>query len=146
MSSPRLRWIAAAALAAAVGAVPVRAQTATWYISTYTDQMLVWDEATEQVVDRITMNRIIPNGVTMNESKTRLYVEDASWEHVQIVDIAQTIEKPAWPVCWKLSFSEPEAVCASTGDDFVPVGFDPAPRDQQRSQPLPCQFRDRVDG
>jgi DNA-binding beta-propeller fold protein YncE len=64
------------------------AQTATWYISTYTDEMLVWDEASEEVIDRIKMNRIIPDDVQLNESKTRLYVGDASAEHIQIVDIA----------------------------------------------------------
>ena len=81
---------AALGLATILSAAPgASAQTATWYISTYTDQMLVWDEASEQVIDRITMNRIIPNDVTLNEAKTRLYVEDASWEYVQIVDIAR---------------------------------------------------------
>ena len=80
-----------AALAAiAFGVLPTgaTAQTATWYISTYTDEMLVWDEASEEIIDRIQMNRIIPNGVQMNESKTRLYVGDASGEHIQVVDIA----------------------------------------------------------
>ncbi len=85
LTSPRA---ATAALALAVAAPSASAQTATWYISTYTDQMLVWDEATEEVVDRITMNRIIPNDVTLNESKTRLYVGEASAEYIQIVDIA----------------------------------------------------------
>ncbi len=63
------------------------AQTATWYISTYTDEMLVWDEASEEVIDRIKMNRIIPDDVTMNDAKTHLYVGDASAEYIQIVDI-----------------------------------------------------------
>lgn len=64
------------------------AQTATWYISTYTDEMLVWDEASEEIIDRIKMNRIIPNGVQLNETKTRLYVGEASGQYVQIVDVA----------------------------------------------------------
>jgi DNA-binding beta-propeller fold protein YncE len=68
---------------------PAAAQTATWYISTYTDEMLVWDEASEEVIDRIKMNRIIPDNVQLNESKTRLYVGDASAEYIQIVDIAR---------------------------------------------------------
>lgn len=68
--------------------MPAAAQTATWYISTYTDEMLVWDEATEELVDRVKMNRIIPNGVQLNETKTHLYVGDASAEHIQVVDVA----------------------------------------------------------
>ena len=79
--------LALAALFLGTSAVPATAQTATWYISTYTDEMLVWDEASEEIVDRIQMNRIIPNGVQLNESKTRLYVGDASAEFIQVVDV-----------------------------------------------------------
>jgi len=50
--------------------------------------MLVWDEASEQVIDRIEMKHQIPNRITMNESKTRLYVVEASGQNVEIVDIA----------------------------------------------------------
>jgi DNA-binding beta-propeller fold protein YncE len=86
----RTTFFRTAAVVLALGAAAPRAsaQTATWYISTYTDEMLVWDEASEEVIDRIKMNRIIPNDVTLNESKTRLYVGDASAEYMQIVDIA----------------------------------------------------------
>lgn len=85
----RTTYLSAALLALAIAAPPVRAQTATWYISTYTDEMLVWDEASEEIIDRIKMNRIIPDDVQLNESKTRLYVGDASAEYIQIVDIAR---------------------------------------------------------
>jgi DNA-binding beta-propeller fold protein YncE len=78
-----------AATAACLCAGHASAQSATWYISTYTDEMLVWDEGSEQVIDRIKMNRIIPDNVQLNEAKTRLYVGDASAEHIQIVDIAR---------------------------------------------------------
>jgi DNA-binding beta-propeller fold protein YncE len=83
------RPLAAAALLLGLVHQPVSAQTATWYISTYTDEMLVWDEASEEVIDRIKMNRIIPDEVQLNETKTRLYVGDASAEYIQIVDIAR---------------------------------------------------------
>ena len=89
----------AAVAAIALGVIPTDtvAQTATWYISTYTDEMLVWDEASEEIIDRIQMNRIIPNRVQLNETKTRLYVGDASGEHIQVVDIAarQVIDEHA---------------------------------------------------
>lgn len=81
--------ISAALTALALGIMPseTTAQNATWYISTYTDEMLVWDEDSEAIIDRIKMNRIIPNGVQLNESKTHLYVGDASAEYIQVVDI-----------------------------------------------------------
>ena len=44
---------AVAALLLVAGGAPVSAQTATWYIATYTHDVLVWDEATEEIVDRI---------------------------------------------------------------------------------------------
>ena len=82
----RLPLLAFAGLCVAIPASS-EAQTATWYISTYTDEMLVWDEASEEVIDRIKMNRIIPNDVQLNETKTRLYVGEATAEWMQIVDI-----------------------------------------------------------
>lgn len=63
------------------------AQTATWYIATYTHDLLVWDEASEEVVDRITMKNYIPTGVYLSEDKTKLYVQEASGERVEIVDL-----------------------------------------------------------
>ena len=86
-----MRKLLCAVLTASVlGILPLetKAQNATWYISTYTDEMLVWDEDSETVIDRIEMNRIIPNGVQLNESKTHLYVGDGSAEYIQVVDIA----------------------------------------------------------
>lgn len=83
------RRLLLAALLTLVGAPALSAQTATWYISTYTDEMLVWDEASEEIIDRIKMNRIIPDNVQLNEAKTKIYVGDASAEYIQIVDVAQ---------------------------------------------------------
>jgi len=109
-----------AGLALALGATTTNAsaQTATWYISTYTDEMLVWDEASEEVIDRIKMNRIIPDDVQLNESKTRLYVGDASAEHIQIVDIA--------------SREVIDEITLSEGDITVRInGFAPHPSDEK---------------
>ncbi|MDE0897379.1 MAG: hypothetical protein OSA81_00040 [Longimicrobiales bacterium] len=83
-----LIFAAFTALSFGVAAPQASAQTATWYISTYTDQMLVWDEESEEIIDRVQMNRIIPNGVQLNETSTRLYVGEASGQYMQIVDIA----------------------------------------------------------
>lgn len=69
-------------------ATPAAAQNATWYITTYTNDILVWDEATEEVVDRITMKNYIPTGIVVNEAGTRLYVDEASGERIEVVDVA----------------------------------------------------------
>lgn len=84
---PARGWATVFALAA-VGASGVSAQTATWYIPTYTHDILVWDEASERVVDRITMRNLIPNRLTANEAKTRIYSIDASGERIEVVDLA----------------------------------------------------------
>lgn len=81
---------ASAVLAAAVllSAAPASAQTATWYIATYTNDVLVWDEASEEVVDRIAMNNFIPTRVLVSDDKTRLYVQEASGQKMEVVDVA----------------------------------------------------------
>ena len=74
---------------AACGARPAAAQaTATWYIPTYTHDILVWDEASEQIVDRIEVENLIPNEMLLNEERSRLYVQDATGQHIEIVDLA----------------------------------------------------------
>ncbi|NNL29871.1 MAG: hypothetical protein HKO77_02550, partial [Gemmatimonadetes bacterium] len=73
---------------AAVVATPASGQTATWYIATYTNDLLVWDEATEEVVDRITMANFIPTGVQVSEDRSRLYVGEASGQRLEVVDLA----------------------------------------------------------
>ena len=82
-----LSWAAAVALILGIAPVAASGQTATWYISTYTNDMLVWDEASEEVVDRIEMKHQIPNRIVMNDAKTRLYVLEASGQNIEIVDI-----------------------------------------------------------
>ena len=78
----------AAALFLATAALPAAGQTATWYIATYTHDVLVWDEASEEIVDRIEMNNFIPTRLLVDEGHTRLYVQEASGERVEIVDLA----------------------------------------------------------
>lgn len=80
--------IAVFAAGAAVMAAPASGQTATWYIATYTNDLLVWDEASEEVVDRITMRNFIPTGVQVSEDRSRLYVQEASGQRLEIVDLA----------------------------------------------------------
>jgi hypothetical protein len=81
-------FLAALAALAACGVRPVTAQaTATWYIPTYTHDILVWDEASEQIVDRIGVANWIPNEMLLNEARDRLYVQDATAQHIEIVDL-----------------------------------------------------------
>lgn len=82
--------ISTALLLAAAAASPLAAQeSALWYIATYTNDILVWDEASEEVVDRITVENFIPTGITVNEAKDRLYVSEASGQRIEIVDLAR---------------------------------------------------------
>ena len=72
----------------ALGSITLEAQaTATWYMGTYSRDLLVWDEASEQIIDRIEMRHDIPTGIAVNEKKDRLYVFEATARHVQIVDL-----------------------------------------------------------
>jgi hypothetical protein len=74
-------------LTACVPRVAAAQETATWYIPTYTHDILVWDEASEQIVDRIEVEHFIPNEMVLNEARDRLYVQDATLQHVEIVDL-----------------------------------------------------------
>lgn len=84
-----IRGAAAFALLTAVAPGVLTAQaTALWYIGTYSNDILVWDEASEQIVGRIEMRNFIPTGITVSESKDRLYVTEASAQIIEIVDVA----------------------------------------------------------
>ncbi len=63
--------------------------TARWYIGTYSNELLVWDEASEQVVSRIRMRNPIPRNITVAESRNRLYVSEATAQTIEIVDVAR---------------------------------------------------------
>ncbi len=83
-----LRAAAAVVALLAVGFSAASAQAnARWYLGTYSNDILVWDEGTEEVVDRITVNHFIPAGLTVNQKKSRLYVSDATSEYIEIVDL-----------------------------------------------------------
>ncbi len=83
-----IRRTLGAALLVAAFAPGAQAQTATWFIATYTNDLLVWDEASEEVIDRVTMRNQIPTRFQWNPSKTRIYVQDASAENIEVVDLA----------------------------------------------------------
>lgn len=71
--------------------MPTTAQTPTnahWYVATYSNDILVWDEATENVVDRIPVQNRIPIGLTLSDDGERLYVLDPFFETIEVVDIA----------------------------------------------------------
>jgi len=61
--------------------------TALWYLGTYTRDILVWDEASEQVVDRIEMGHDIPADIVVNEAKDRIYVRDGTALYMELVDL-----------------------------------------------------------
>jgi hypothetical protein len=89
-----VRSAAVALLAVGLGASALTAQaptaaTAKWYIGTYTDELLVWDEASEQIVDRIQMRNTIPRNITLAENRDRLYVTEATAQTIEIVDVAR---------------------------------------------------------
>ena len=72
----------------AVVVCPLAAQAdARWYIATYSSHMLVWDEASEEVVGRIDMRHRIPTTVVMNEKQDRLYVKEATERTIEVVDL-----------------------------------------------------------
>ena len=61
----------AVALIVAVTGIPITVaaqDTALWYLGTYTRDILVWDEASEQVIDRIEMGHDIPADIVVNEA------------------------------------------------------------------------------
>ena len=58
-----------------------------WYWGTYENEVIVWEEATEQIVDRIPVKRAIPVGLKVSKDRSRLFVLDPSRETVEIIDI-----------------------------------------------------------
>jgi hypothetical protein len=74
--------------AVAVGPLEAQAQAnALWYIATYSSHMLIWEEASEEVVDRIDMRNNLPTTVVMNEKQDRLYVKEATEQRIEVVDL-----------------------------------------------------------
>lgn len=83
-----LRNAMALALLACTTTTVAAQATATWYIATYSNDILVWDEASEQIVDRIHTRHFISTRIQVNEAKTLLYVSEASAQNIEIVDLA----------------------------------------------------------
>jgi DNA-binding beta-propeller fold protein YncE len=83
-----IRGVTVLALMGALAAGMLDAQAnARWYIATYSNHLLVWDEASEQVVDRIEVSNFIPTGIVVNENRDRLYVMEARVEKIEVVDL-----------------------------------------------------------
>lgn len=90
---PRMRCIVAVvAFACALGgARTLEAQgngrNAHWYMGNYSNEVLVWDEATEEVVDRIPVKRPISLRLEVSEDRSRLYVMDPFFETIEIISL-----------------------------------------------------------
>ncbi|MCY3698928.1 MAG: hypothetical protein OXH46_04695 [Gemmatimonadetes bacterium] len=82
----------ACALSCALGAVWAPAleaqgngRNAHWYMGNYSNEVIVWDEATEEVVDRIPVKRAISLRLDVSEDRSRLYVMDPFFETIEII-------------------------------------------------------------
>ena len=62
----------------------------TFYISTYTDQIRVLDERTFEVVDLIETQHGIPGRFVVSQNRERLYVSDATGEHIEVIELAES--------------------------------------------------------
>ena len=81
---------AAAAIACALSGVRAleaqeNGRNAHWYMGNYSNEVIVWDEASEEVVDRIPVKRAISLRVDVSEDRSRLYVLDPFFETIEIV-------------------------------------------------------------
>jgi DNA-binding beta-propeller fold protein YncE len=61
----------------------------TFYISTYTDQIRVIDERTRTVTGQIQTQNGIPGGFVVSANRERLYVSDATFDHIETIDLAE---------------------------------------------------------
>ena len=76
----------AAALAAQQdGVAGANGRNAHWYMGNYSNEVLVWDEASEEVVDRIPVKRPISLRLTLSADRSRLYVLDPFFETVEVI-------------------------------------------------------------
>jgi DNA-binding beta-propeller fold protein YncE len=62
------------------------AGTGTIYVSTYKRSIAVLDEATEKITREIPVSIGIPVGLTLSDDWSRMYVRDATFEKVEILD------------------------------------------------------------
>ena len=63
--------------------------TATIYVGAYPNQILVLDEATEQVVDTIAMTLDgPPSSLMLSKDGARFYMRDRTFEQIEVIDVA----------------------------------------------------------
>lgn len=95
--------VAVLALAASALAQPSRGATVSgttlggngrFYIGTYAGDIQIFDEATEKVVERITLKTGIPRSLVPSADRSRFYVLDSTFEKIEVVDVAtrQTLD------------------------------------------------------
>jgi len=93
------RGLAACGAALVVGTLALSAQgkpaTATvsagngkLYIGTYKGDIQIYDEATEKLEGSIVLKTGLPRSLTPSQDRTRFYVLDATYEKIEVVDIA----------------------------------------------------------
>ncbi len=84
--------LAAAALAAlALPTAPAHAQgggNGVIYMAAYDQSILVIDENTLEVVDRIETTTGIPISLTLSQNHERIYLRNAEFEEIEIIDVA----------------------------------------------------------
>ena len=78
-----------APLAAQGGATAPSGGNGTFYIGTYTDQILVVDERTRTVVDRIRTQNEVQRDFVVSADRERLYVMNATFSHIETIDLAE---------------------------------------------------------
>ena len=86
-----------AVLLCALGPAPLTGQqsgenlsggSGVFYTGTYADRIHVVDERTLELVDTIQTQNGIVGRLVISENRERLYVTDATYEHVEIIDLA----------------------------------------------------------
>lgn len=60
---------------------------ATIYVGTYNRTIYVLAESTLSVVDRIPFRSGLPTSLTLSQDRKRLYARDATFEHVEVIDL-----------------------------------------------------------
>lgn len=70
----------------ATPAKPGVAGTGTIYVSTYKGVIQEYDEATEKLVAETPVKSGIPSDITFSDDRSRMYIQDVSYEKVEIID------------------------------------------------------------
>ena len=65
---------------------PAPAGNGTMYLSTYKGVLQVYDEATEKLVAEIPVKSGIPGDVTFSDDRSKIYIQDVSYEKIEIID------------------------------------------------------------